>query len=45
MTIAVGMTSSSGLRAVGALMLARGGEPPAEEKSELLSEELLSSHC
>lgn len=50
MTMAVGMTSSSGL--TGGLRCARGGEPPAEEKSELLcgeserlSEELLSSHC
>jgi hypothetical protein len=57
MTMAVGMTSSSGLRVAEeaepmGFMWPRGGEPPAEEKSELLwgererlSEELLSSHC
>jgi len=56
MTIAVGMTSSSfpWTGVVGALICDAGGEPPAEEKSELLlgeSDRLsgvrmeLSSHC
>lgn len=59
MTMAVGMISSSefcagvtGGMGAGVAMWPIGGEPPAEEKSELLcgdkerlSGELLSSHC
>ena len=45
MTMAVGITSSSALRPGGgrveggALMCGRGGEPPPEERSELLGED------